>query len=150
MNLINLIDSTMGVIDFVEAMIRFSQREAVRHQVKRSIAIGHSILLSLGLLAIIVLCFVIVAVQAIYRQWREILPVAIATFKEGYYNKTVSDISMTVIELTTATPTKAKTKTQYLREACTAAGIQWRNIRGKNKHATIVQMQQLLNQQQTS
>lgn len=36
--------------------------------------------------------------------------------------------------------TKPMTETQRLRKACTAAGIRWRNARGKGRHMTNAQM----------
>jgi hypothetical protein len=73
-------------------------------------------------------------VKTVYHEWKAAIPIAITAFKAGYAD---ADIPVAI-------PTKPKTESQRLREACTRKGIRWRNLNGKNRHATIKQMQAML------
>jgi hypothetical protein len=132
MNSINIIDSILGVADWVEATIAFSQRQDVQKFIARTTSIGQSILMTIGQLSIIVIYWTVVIVKTVYREWKAAIPIAVTAFKAG---DTDANIPATV---------KPKTESQRLREACTHKGMQWRNLNGKNRHATIKQMQSML------
>ncbi len=132
MNSINTIDSILGLADWVEATIAFSQRQDVQRVTARITSIGQSILMAIGRLSIIMIYWTVAIVRTIYREWKAAIPIAIAAFKAGYAD---ADISATM---------KPKTESQRLREACTLRKIRWRNLNGKNRHATVKQMQAML------
>jgi hypothetical protein len=132
MNFVNTIDSIMGVADWVEAAIAFSQRQDVQKFIARTTSIGQSILMAIGRLSIIIIYWTAVIVKTVDREWKTAIPITVTAFKAG---DTDANIPATV---------KPKTESQRLREACTHRGIQWRNLNGKNRHATIKQMQSML------
>jgi hypothetical protein len=136
MNSINTIDSSLGLAEWVEAAIAFSQRQDVQKVTARITSIGQSSLMTIGQLSIIMIYWTAVIVKTVYREWKAAIPIAITAFKAGY---TDANISTTVPAIV-----KPKTESQRLREACTHRGIQWRNLNGKNRHATIKQMQSML------
>jgi hypothetical protein len=112
MNFVNTIDSIMGVADWVEAAIAFSQRQDVQKFIARTTSIGQSILMTIGQLSIIVIYWTVVIVKTVYRKWKAAIPIAVTAFKAG---DTDANIPATV---------KPKTESQRLREACTHRGIQ--------------------------
>jgi hypothetical protein len=132
MNSINTIDSILGLAEWVEAAIAFSQRQDVQKVTARITSIGQSILMAIGRLSIIIIYWTAAIVKTVYRDWKAAIPIAITAFKAGY---TDADIPATV---------KPKTNSQRLREACTRQGIQWRNLNGKHRHATVEQIQSML------
>jgi hypothetical protein len=132
MNSINTIDSILGVADWAEAAIAFSQRQDVQKVTARILSIGQSILMTIGRLSIIIIYWTAAIVKTVYHEWKAAIPITITAFKAGYAD---ADIPASV------TP---KTNSQRLREACTRKGIRWRNLNGKNRHATIKQMQSML------
>jgi hypothetical protein len=136
MNFVNTIDSIMGVADWVEAAITFSQRQDVQKITTRITSIGQSILMAIGQLSIIIIYWTVAIVKTVYREWKAAIPIASMAFKTG---NTDANIPTTIPVIV-----KPKTASQRLREACTHRGIQWRNLNGKNRHATIKQMQSML------
>jgi hypothetical protein len=140
MNFVNTIDSIMGVADWVEAAITFSQRQDVQKITTRITSIGQSILMAIGQLSIIIIYWTAVIVKAVYHEWKAAIPIAIPASKAG---DTAANIPATIPAIV-----KPKTASQRLREACTHRGIQWRNLNGKNRHATIKQMQSMLTHRQ--
>jgi hypothetical protein len=136
MNSINTINSILGVADWAEAAIAFSQRQDVQKVTARITSIGQSILMAIGRLSIIIIYWTVAIVKTVYREWKAAIPITTTAFKAGY---TDADIPVAV-----PATVKPKTESQRLREACTRKGIQWRNLNGKNRHATIKQMQSIL------
>jgi hypothetical protein len=134
MNSINTIDSILGLADWVEATIAFSQRQDVQKVTARITSIGQSILMAIGRLSIIIIYWTVAIVKTVYHEWKAAIPIAITALKAGYAD---ADIPVAI-------PTKPKTESQQLREACTRQGIQWRNLNGKHRHARVEQMQSML------
>jgi hypothetical protein len=145
--IMNTIDTVLVVVDIVEAIIALSQREDVRKLTAKFQQVVQAAIIVIGLASIVMICLSVSIVQAIYREWQAVLPVALAAFREGYNGESsvalieASDQPSIVMPAVPVKPSTAK-----LRSDCQTAGIKWRNAHGKNKHLTVPEMLIVLEQ----
>jgi hypothetical protein len=142
--LINTVDALLSIADLIDIITQFTQQKAIRKAVVVSRSILKALIRLIGWLAIVLIYWSIIGIQAIYRNWKTTLPVAIAAFQTGYAGVEPANIVTPVV--TTLPVPPSPSRTQQLRQACTQAGIPWRNAKGRSKHLSIREMEAALSQ----
>jgi hypothetical protein len=139
--IINTVDTLLSIADLIDIIAQFAQQEAFRKAVVMIQSILKVLIRLIGWLAIMLIYWNIIGIQAIYRNWKTTLPVAIAAFQAGYAGVEPANI------VTTTPPVQpSPSRTQQLRQACTKAGIPWRNAKGRSKHLSLREMEAALSQ----
>lgn len=148
--MMNVLDGIFSIAEVMDEIKGFFQREDVQQVLVKGQQIGRSVALVMALVAKVMFWFVVCGVKAIYRAWAVALPVAIEAFQEGYAG-IQADVQATKLVLPSSVEADAsiveapaKPLSQQLRQQCQAAGIQWRNANGHNRHLSVKQMQTAL------
>jgi hypothetical protein len=149
--MMNVMDGVFSIVELVEEIKAFFQREDVRRVMVQGRQIGQAMALVVALVAAVLLWFVLCGVKAVYRAWVAALPVAIQAFQEGYAGvQSVPNAPLLLPATVEANVVMVEVPTQplsqQLRQQCQSAGVQWRNANGQNKHLTVKQMQAALAQ----
>jgi hypothetical protein len=142
---VNIVDAILSIADVIEAVAAFSQRSDVRKFTAKSQQITQGLITMIALVSTVLIGLSLGIAQAIYREWKAVWPIAVAAFHEGYNGEVLVVAAIEALDKTPAieaVPTKPSTA--ILRSDCKAAGIKWRNVHGKNKHLTAVEMRTAL------
>jgi hypothetical protein len=142
--IVNTVDSLLSIAELTDTIAQFAQQEAFRKAVVMIQSILKVLIRLIGWLAIMLIYWSIIGIQAIYRNWKTTLPVAIAAFQAGYAGVEPANIVTPVV--TTPPVQPSPSRTQQLRQACTKAGIPWRNAKGRSKHLSLREMEAALSQ----
>jgi hypothetical protein len=142
--IINTVDTLLSIADLIDIITQFTQQKTIRKVVVVIQSILKALMRLIGWLAIMLIYWSIIGIQTIYRNWKTTLPVAIAAFQAGYAGVEPANIVTPVV--TTPPVQPSPSRTQQLRQACTKAGIPWRNAKGRSKHLSLREMEAALSQ----